>query len=65
MQLKRGLLNEIHSPLTGSLSESKSEVPLRMDWLMLVQTHVSLSGPSQYPTSEKKKDREREMFDLR
>lgn len=57
VQLKRGLLNEIHSPLTGSLSESKSEVPPRMDWLMLVQKRVSLSGPSQCPTSEKERER--------
>jgi len=58
--LQKALVNEVHSPLTGFLSESKSEVPLRMDWSMLVQTRVSLSGPSQCPTPEERRKKERE-----
>lgn len=63
MLLQKALVNEMHSPLTGFLSESKSEVPLRMDWSMLVQTRVSLSGPSQCPTPEKKeRESERDIM---
>lgn len=48
------------SHLTDSLFENRSEVPLRTDWLMPVQTHASLSGPSQCPTPENtEKEREK------
>lgn len=48
------------SHLTDSLFENRSEVPLGKDWWMLVQTHASLSGPSQCPTPEKHTEREKE-----
>lgn len=51
------------SHLTDSLFENRSEVPLRTDWLMLVQTHVSLSGPNQCPTQKKNTHTEKERED--